>query len=198
MTPLGQIDHRIPHSHGCCSLLCCPSQQEQYATSWGTSWASRFCALLHYRSVHPGFFGVDKRSNPGTLLQFETLVHGAVHFARGSSARGFAVSSQVQQSVAFAFGGFVSCVHHRGRRGRAPSKPNVQSSTTMNNCSVTRFPQSPKHFGHQKQQRISPLPPIVRCAPRSSISPASESGPATRSQRSFPKFSSVIECATSA
>lgn len=86
-------------SHGCCSLLCCPSQQEQYATSRRGTRASRFVSGSHYRMTIPHFCGVDNWTVRSCLFRNGTLVHCAVRFARGSSARGCGFSLRVRQSV---------------------------------------------------------------------------------------------------
>jgi hypothetical protein len=190
MTPLGQIDHRTSRSHGCYSLHAVPSRQEQYATSEGTYLASRFGSLVHCHAVVPGSFGVDNRSKFGTLYQFETRVHGTVHFARGSSARGFAVSLRVRQSVALC-GVRLSWVQYQERRRRAPSKQSGHLAGAPTKWSETSFPKLLQRFGRRTQLRTSRRCAAAACARPNAISAVSANGLATRSPRSLEKFSSV-------
>jgi hypothetical protein len=189
---LGQRDQNS-RSHGCYSLHAVPSRQEQYATSRGTDLASRFGSLVHYHALAPHSFGVDNRSKSGTLFQFETRVHGAVHFARGSSARGFAVSFLVRQSVALC-GVRLSWVHYRGRSARRLPIAITRSPKLANDRSVSIqrfFPQSPECFGRTRQRPILRPRPIVRCAPPKCISLEIGIGQAMLSPRSSEKSSSV-------
>lgn len=99
-----------------------------------------------------------------------------------------------------AFVGVASWGQYWRFRGRNKSKQNERSSAIPNSCSVQQdqsFLQFPECFGHTRRRLILRLRPIVRCVQRRCISLATETGPATPSQRSSPKFSHVTKCETS-
>lgn len=139
------------------------------------------------------------------LFRFGTRAHGEIRFARASSARDSAVSFLVRQSVAFAFGGFVSCVHHQGRSTRSPAKPPVRKVGRPTDLSATHFPTSASSSFGRKTRRLISLRPLrnsaaspARSEPRNDISAATAIGRATRRPQSSPKSSSERACATRA
>lgn len=139
------------------------------------------------------------RHHAGRLFRNGTCAPSAM---RCSSAR--AVRSK-SSSVPVALWGLCSCVHHRGRRTRAPRKPSVRIGGRPTDLSVMLFQKSASaSFGPKTRRHIS-LQPLRNSAARparhelqNDISAAIAIGRAMRRPRSLPKFSSVKECATSA
>lgn len=179
----------IPHSHGCCSLSCCPSQQEQHAISRSAARASRFGWDWHHHTLSPRSFGVDNRSRPGTLVHNGT-------FARGSSARRCACSRPAQaklprdldldqQSVAFVWG--ASCLQYRGRSARRQRNSTAEICGTPKKASVQSFPTSPECFGRRAQPQRSRRLRTAAFAMSSFTSPASKNGQAMPSRSSSAK-----------
>ena len=94
--------------------------------------------------------------------------------------------------------GSLSCVPEYRRLAVWNKQPSREPNFPMtNNCSDRFFHKSQECFGRRKRRQTSRLSPIVRCARLNFISQASANGRAMRSQRSSPKSSSVMRCATS-
>lgn len=158
----------------------------------------------HYTHMQPRpavVVDCDHAATAGKVRQLKSSDrhhHNVAVFHCGTHARRFSVSLRVRQSVAFAFGGFVSCVHHQGRRTRAPRKTTDRTVRRPTNWSKTFSQTSLSHCGERTQRRRSQPSSVAACAPSSATWKARANGPARPSQQSSKKFSCVIECATSA
>ena|SRR6266403_669713 len=141
------------------------------------------------------------RHRSTTLANVKLKYLAYVEVPRVAFAKSHSVVEQ-ESTLTFFASDFVASVgvaswgQYRRRRARKVAQSNGRLSAMTNRCSVRYFPMSPECFGHRKPQRISRLSPIVRCERLNSISPVTAIGPAMRSQRSLPKFSSVTRCGT--
>jgi len=94
--------------------------------------------------------------------------------------------------------GLRSCVHHQGRRPRAPRKTTDRMGQRPTKWSKTFSPTSLSRCGERTLRHLSPPSSDAAFAPSSATWKARANGPARPSQQSSRKFSFVTACATCA